>query len=143
MAETFGVVLFVVVGVAAVIAVATLAGARRSYNEIGKGGMSLRDGNDRPDDEVAGFGGSASAVRAEEIRQLMEARNARRERRGEPPLDVAAEIARLEGPKVDPGLRAEIHDLVVARNARLLRAGKPPLDVDAEVARRIADLDQA
>jgi len=74
---------------------------------------------------------------------MLGARNARRERRGEPPLDVEAELAALSGQPAaaaDPGLREEVRDLVVARNARRVRAGKPPLDVEAEVARRIDDL---
>jgi hypothetical protein len=71
---------------------------------------------------------------------MLEARNARRARRGEAPLDVDAELARLTAPHVDPELRQEIRDLVKARNYRRTRAGKPPLDVEAEVEREIARL---
>ena len=154
MAETFGVVLFVVVGIAAVVAVVTMAGARRSYDEIGRGGLSLRDGSDGEDDRSGPIGGGtggappavSAAVRDEEIRQLVQARSDRRVRRGQEPLDVPAEVARLTAPAqraaapADPALRAEIRDLVVARNARRERAGKEPLDVDAEVERRLAEL---
>lgn len=150
MAESFGVVLFVVVGIAAVVAVVTMAGARRSYDEIGRGGLSLRDGSDGEDGRGAARGSApppvSAAVRDEEIRQLVQARSDRRVRRGQEPLDVPAEVARLTAPAAgapaaaDPALRAEIRDLVVARNARRARAGKEPLDVESEVERRLAEL---
>ena len=71
---------------------------------------------------------------------MLQARNARRIRRGEQPIDVEEELSRLTAPMVDPELRAEIRDLVIARNYRRTRAGKPALDVDAEVEREIARL---
>jgi hypothetical protein len=80
------------------------------------------------------------AERDAEIRQLLEARNERRARRGEAPIDVDSELARLTAPAVDPELREEIRQLVVARNHRRVRAGKPPLDVEAEIEREIASL---
>ena len=85
---------------------------------------------------------SAAALRErdEEIRQMLEARNSRRVRRGEQPLDVDEELAKLTAPQIDPELRAEIRDLVIARNYRRARAGKPPLDVEAEIEREIAEL---
>jgi hypothetical protein len=86
--------------------------------------------------------GSAAAARErdEEIRELLQARNARRLRRGEPPIDIERELARLTAPLVDPELRREIRDLVIARNHRRVRAGKPPLDVEAEIEREISRL---
>ncbi len=74
---------------------------------------------------------------------MIAARNARRERRGEAPLDVESELTRLTAtpaPQADAGLRAEVRQMVVARNARRVRAGKEPLDVDAEVARQLREL---
>jgi hypothetical protein len=73
---------------------------------------------------------------------MLEARNARRRRRGEPELDVDAELSRLTPPAVDGELRAEIRDLVIARNHRRTRQGKPPLDVEAEIERQIAALNE-
>jgi hypothetical protein len=73
---------------------------------------------------------------------MLQARNARRIRRGEAPLDVESELARLTAPLVDPELRQEIRDLVIARNNRRVRAGKPALDVDAEIEREIARLSE-
>jgi hypothetical protein len=82
-----------------------------------------------------------------EVRQMVEAKSYRRQRRGEAPLDVEAETKRLLAPTPAPGagidaeLRQEVRQLVVARNERRMRQGKPPLDVDDEVARQLADLE--
>ncbi len=137
MQEAFGVVLFVVVGLAVLVAVLTLAGRSRLYEQIGRGGLSI---GDDPEARPVGGGGSVAAVREEEIRQMLSARSARRERHGEPALDVDAELTRLTRPAVDGTLAAEIRQLVIARNERRARAGRAPLDVEAEVARRLADL---
>ena len=144
--ETVGVqdaLLYVVVGVVAVsalVAVVALAGSGKAYDQIGRGGLSLRDGADRP----AGEPGPSAALRErdEEVRQLLEARSARRVARGETPLDVEAELRRLTAAATaaDPELRAEVRRLVVARNERRLRQGRPPLDVEAEVERQLRDL---
>jgi hypothetical protein len=138
MQEAFGIVLFVVVCVGAVLAVVSLLGRRRLYEQIGRGVLSL----DRDDAQRSPPPSSplAALERDEEIRQLLAARNERRARRGEPPLDLEAEMARLNAPTVDPALAAEVRQLVVARNERRARAGKPPLDVDAEVARQLREL---
>jgi hypothetical protein len=90
-----------------------------------------------------GGGASApdSAEAREEIRQMLEAKSARRQARGEEPLDVEAEIQKLTTPGGDdPALREEVRQLVVARNERRLRQGKEPLDVDAEVERQLRSL---
>jgi hypothetical protein len=81
-------------------------------------------------------------VAQEEIRQMLEAKSARREARGEAPLDVEAELRSLSSPsaQADPGLREEVRQLVEARNERRLRQGKEPLDVDAEVERQLREL---
>lgn len=135
MEEAFGIVLFVVVGVAIVAAIFAAAGSGSLYRQIGRGGLSL----DRDDDHRRP-GVTAAAARAEadaEIRQMLEARNARRMARGQPPLDVEAEIARLAAPVADPALEAEVRALVIARNERRERQGKAPLDVEAEVRRQL------
>lgn len=143
MQSAFGTVLFAVVGVSALVALLTFASSRRAYEEIGKGLLSLRDGTDRPLRERGPLSGpAAGAEREEELRQLLDARNAVRRRAGRPLLDVEAELAALltPAPAADPALAAEVRDLVIARNARRARAGRPPLDVDAEVARQLAEL---
>jgi hypothetical protein len=139
MEDAFGTIVWVVAIVGAIVAVFTLVGTGRSLREIGGGGL-VRD-----DDDVSAAAAPAdsAAERDEEIRQMLGARNARRERRGEAPLDVEAELAALDRPApdaVDDGLRAEIREHVVARNARRVAAGKEPLDVDEETERRIRDL---
>jgi len=85
-------------------------------------------------------------VQALEARQMLEAKSYRRQRRGEQPLDVEAEVARLldspgaDGPGVDERLREEVRQLVVARNERRMRRGEQPLDVERETERQLADL---
>jgi hypothetical protein len=142
MADALPVVIVAVTVLAALIAVATLASSGRSWEQVGRGGLSLRDGSDRSPAEPAPVGSAAAArERDEEIRQLLEARNARRRARGLEPVDVEAELRALTAaPAVDPGLEAEIRQLVVARNERRARQGRAPLDVDAEVARQLREL---
>src|SRR4051794_26724216 len=103
--------------------------------------MSLNDGTDRPAHEPPS-GARFEAVRDEEVRQMLEARNERRVRRGQEPIDIEAELVQLTRPQVvaDPALTAEIRDLVIARNERRVRMGKEPLDVEAEVRRQLDDL---
>lgn len=138
MESAFGTVLLVVVIVSGLVAVAVALTSARVYDRIGHGGLSLRDGTDRPAAELTPA--LAAAEQQEEVRQLVEARNARRARQGKPPLDVEGEVARLLAPVPDPGLEAEVRQLVVARNERRARQGEPALDVEAEVRRQLADL---
>lgn len=140
MQEAFGYVLFVVVAVGIVAAIYAAVGSGALYKQIGRGGLSL----DR-DDDHARVGGDrlravSQAVADEEIRQMLTARNARRAARGQEPVDIEAELARLKAPAgVDPALEAEIRSLVIARNERRVRQGKEPLDVDAEVRRQVEE----
>jgi hypothetical protein len=140
MADALPIVIVAVTVLAALIAIATLASSGGSYDQIGRGGLSLRDGSDRPAREPASSGAPAARERDEEIRQLLEARNERRVRRGLQPVDVEAELRALERPAIDPGLEAEVRALVVARNERRARRGQEPLDVEAEVARQLREL---
>jgi len=144
--DAFWTVLLIVVIGGALVAVFTFIGTGKLYEQIGRGGLSLReddDGRGRP-----GGGGAppnaavAAGERDEEIRQLLGARNERRARRGQDPIDVEAELQRLTASTIDidPALREEIRQLVVARNERRARAGKEPLDVDAEIERQVREL---
>lgn len=141
MEETFGTVVIVLVLVAAVFAAAAYVGSGRLYDRIGKGAFSL-DHPDRPQGPEPG----TAAYRAEaemETRQLLEAKSAMREARGEAPLDIDAEYAALTTPAIarrDDALREEVRQLVVARNERRARRGEPPLDVEEEVDRQLRDL---
>jgi hypothetical protein len=135
--SAFNIVIWVVCILALVIALGALIASRKTWEDFGKGRFMMD--RDSPADPRPGSG-AALAERDSEIRQLLEARNARRARRGEAPIDVEQELARITGSSVDPALREEIRQLVVARNHRRIRAGKPPLDVEAEIEREIAGL---
>jgi hypothetical protein len=128
--DAFGTVVFVVAVVGAAVAVITLVSSGRSYRQIGRDGLMHGDAP----------AASPATAREDEIRQMLVARNVRRERRGEAPLDVEAELAAVDRPAADADLRDELRAVVVAGNRRRVRAGKAPLDVDAEVERRIRDL---
>ena len=138
MQDAFGIVLFVVVGVGFVVALISLFGRGRMYDQIGRGGLSIGEDRDlRPNPpEQAPI---SKAEREDEIRQMLEARNARRATRGLEPVDVEAELASLVAPKMDAELVGEIRDLVEARNRRRVKRGEEPLDVEAEVARQVAE----
>lgn len=130
------------------------------YDRIGEGGTSPVQPEPRAGSPAA------AAERELEIRQMLQARNERLVRRGEPPLDLDAELAILTGaedrnpstdasgisepgarePAVlpsrhDPELVEELRQLANARNARRTRRGEAPLDVRAEVQRALAELD--
>ena len=88
------------------------------------------------------------AIQAAEVRQMLNAKQERLERRGEAPIDVEAETERLlaeseeagaVGDRQDAELRAEVRQLVVARNERRMRQGLEPLDVEAETERQLSD----
>jgi len=134
MQGAFAIVLFVVVGVAAVAAIWALVTSGGSYDQIGHGGLSI--GDERPPPAAA----SSSAEREAEIRQMLEARNARRAARGEAVEDVDAQLRELTAPAADPELREEVRTLVEARNARRVARGEEPLDVEAEIDRQLREL---
>ena len=137
MHAAFGTVIWVVCGIGILAALFGLVTSGKTWEELGKSRLLLER-------DLPRGGGQTSAAalveRDTEIRQLLEARNARRARRGEPPIDVEAELKRLTAPQIDSELRSEIRQLVVARNHRRARQGKPPLDVEAEIERQIVAL---
>ncbi len=137
MEDAFGTVLFVVVVIGVIVAAATLVTSGKAYEQIGKGGLSLGDGTDRPAREPTDAG--SIAIRDDEIRQMLHARNERRIRKGQAPVDVDEELAALTRTRVDPALLAEVRELVESRNRRRIRQGKEPLDVEAEVARQLEE----
>ena len=131
----FGTIIIIVSIVAVLLAVASYWGSGRIYRGLGREG-----GLDMSREPASASADSAEA--REEIRQMLEAKSARRQARGEDPLDVDAELASLSRGRadVDAGLRDEVRQLVIARNERRSRQGKPPLDVDAEVERQLRSL---
>jgi hypothetical protein len=135
----------IVVAVAVVIVLAQLLTGSEPYAQIGRGGLSL--------EERRAATAASVMERDDDIRQMLEARNARRARQGRPALDVEAELGRLlaggarsadgageRSSRVDPELAREVRDLVIARNARRERRGQPPLDVEREVERQLREL---
>ncbi|MEY2514542.1 MAG: hypothetical protein QOJ89_1900 [bacterium] len=134
MQEALATLVIVIVVIAAVVALYTVATSGHAYREIGKGGM------DAPARDEAPTATPPPEDRDEEIRELIEARNALRARRGEPVLDVDAELATLTPAVATDELRDELRALVEARNRRRERAGLQPLHVEAEIERRLRDL---
>jgi hypothetical protein len=130
----FGTVVIVVAVVAVVVAAGSYWGTGRIYSGLGReGGLDMTR---EPHVSTSG-----PEVR-EEIRQMLEAKSQRRRARGEPELDVDAELAELTRSQAaaDPGLREEVRQLVIARNERRMRQGKEPLDVEAEIERQLRAL---
>lgn len=85
MEDAFGTIVWVVAILGTVVAIFTLVGSGRTYRQIGGGGLVHEDRDARAE---------SPAVRDEEIREHVVARNARRVRAGEDPLDVDEEIER-------------------------------------------------
>jgi hypothetical protein len=149
--DALPIVIVAVVVLAGLVAVATLLAGRGAYDHIGRGGMTF-------DRELAGSPtpSTPDSNRDDEIRQMLEARNARRVARGREPLDVEAELAALTRPATkrppdgpvtraaaiaDHELRAEVRAFVESRNARRVARDNPPLDVEAEIERRLSGSD--
>jgi hypothetical protein len=156
MQSAFPIVVFGTVGLSVVMSIVFLLSKGSMYDEIGSGGLPGEDeapGGGSPfaggaPDYHALAGGPAlgQAEREREIRQMLQARSERRVRRGEPALDIDAELARLTAAEPartghDPGIAEEVLQLVVARNERRERQGLEPLDLEAEVQRTLAELD--
>jgi hypothetical protein len=130
----FGTIIIIVAVVAVLLAAGSYWGSGRVYGSIGASDLMMR--------RETATAAPDSAEAREEIRQMLEAKSARRQARGEQPLDVEAELDALTraAPGGDPALREEVRQLVVARNERRMRKGQEPLDVDAEVERQLRSL---
>jgi hypothetical protein len=127
------------------IAAILFAGAFGLLDELGRGSLFTEE-PPAPSPPLSSPAGRFE--REEEIRQLLQARSDRRVARGEPGLDVEAEVQRLlqSDEEMMPGvhdrdaaLREEVRQLVVARNERRFARGEPPLDVDEEIERQLRD----
>ena len=130
----FGTIIIVVSVISVLLAAVSYWGSGRLYGSIGDSDLVMRR-------ETAAAAPDSAEAR-EEIRQMLEAKSARRQARGEEPLDVEAELAALTrpAPAADHELREEVRQLVIARNERRMRKGEEPLDVDAEVERQLRSL---
>lgn len=123
----------------AVVAALSYLRSGAVYRGLGRGGLSLDEPGLRKDPPPGSPAWQADADM--ELRQLLEAKAARAEARGEEPIDVEAELARMRElmSAADPELRAEVREIVIASNERRARRGQPLLDVDAEIERRLQD----
>ena len=136
-------IFLIVTLLSAPLAAIAFLGAGQVYREIGKGDFAM----DRDSDLAGADPGTTAArvVQEAEIRQLLEAKAFRQRERGETPIDVEAELARLNAPAVsveaDPALIEEVRQLVVARNHRRLKRGEEPLEVEAEIERQLRQLE--
>ncbi len=122
------------------------SGSDSMYDHIGQGGISRESDNGGAAPAPAPNSPAARSEREHEIRQMLSARSERLVRRGQPALDIDAELARLLGGDQaanahEAGLVSEVRQLVVARNERRVRQGLEPLDVDAEVTRTLDELE--
>jgi hypothetical protein len=119
--DALPIVIVAVVVIAGLVGVAALLLNRGAYDQIGRSGMTFdreapgADGGSSRDEEIAQMLGASNARRAAqgrplleaseleaardpeleaEVRAYVEARNARLVARGQPPLDVEAEVKR-------------------------------------------------
>ena len=142
--SAFPVVVFGAVAVSIVMSLIFLFSRGSMFDHIGDSGLTGEgDPYGSPPPATDSSAGSLAEQEAE-IRQMLSARSARLVGRGEPALDIDAEVAKLlapaQSPGHDPGLAKEVRQLVIARNERRGRRGLEPLDVDAEVQRTLTEL---
>jgi hypothetical protein len=119
------------------------------YDQIGQGGLSTvsedRPGGGLPD-RALGLA-AAEAERELEVRQMLSARSSRLVRQGGAPLDVDAELRRLDhlaairAQRRDESVVEEVRHLTIVRNERRARQGQPALDIDTEIERVLVELD--
>jgi hypothetical protein len=143
--SAFPIIVFGAVALSVVMSLVFLFSRGSVFDHIGDGGLT---GEADGGAELPAPPPDSPGARAEqelEVRQMLTARSARMVARGEAPLDVEAEVARLLAPAQrtghDPGLTKEVRQLVIARNERRARQGLEALDVEAEVARTLDELD--
>jgi hypothetical protein len=143
-----GEVILIIVLVALPISLATFVlGAGNALKQIGKGQFAVEFDSDLSQRVSDGPRTGSGEPREAEIRQMLEAKAYRQRARGEAPLDVEAELAKLladqppRSSRAAPGLAEEVRQLVVARNERRIRQEKEPLDVDEEVERQLRELE--
>ncbi len=143
-----GEVILIIVFAAIPIGALSFALSGAAFQQIGKGQFSVEFEHDLPQQLTDSDADQAAVIRDAELRQLLEAKAYRQRERGEDPIDVETEMARLAAEEAaatpaadDPALVEEVRQLVVARNARRERRGEEPLDVKAEVERQLRDLE--
>lgn len=154
----YGMIFIVITIVVAPIAGIAFARSGSALKTLGKGRFAI---GTEPAPKPGGPAREESgrSDQTVEVRQMLEARSYRRVRRGQPALDIEAEMQRLLEPEAsddekplgavsapapgtpfeaDASLREEVRQHVIARNERLVRQGKEALDVEMEVERRLS-----
>jgi hypothetical protein len=142
-------VVLLLTGVAAPIAGLFFRHVAAGWDSIGKGPFAIEQQLPLVPRYLSGPAPAPDpAIQAAEVRQMLRAKQERQQRRGEVPINVAAEATRLlalapeapsAGARQRAELRAEVRQLVVSRNERRMRKGLEPLDVEAETERQLAD----
>ncbi|HEX5928949.1 MAG TPA: hypothetical protein VFY48_06115 [Solirubrobacterales bacterium] len=135
-------------GVAAPLAGLLFRRVAGGWDSLGKGPLAIDQDLPLPHYLRSPERAIDPAIQAAEVRQMLEAKAHRLQRRGEAPIDVEAEATRLLEPprersasaRQDAELRAEVRQLVLSRNERRMHKGLEPLDVEAETERQLADL---
>jgi hypothetical protein len=142
-------VVLLLTGVAAPIAGVLFRRVSAGWDSVGKGPFAIEQQLPLVPRYLSGPAPAVDpAIQAAEVRQMLGARQERRRRRGEAPIDVEAEATRLlaasdeapsAGARQDAELRAEVRRLVLTRNERRMRQGLEPLDLEAETERQLED----
>jgi hypothetical protein len=141
-----GFVLTLITLIALPVALIAFARSGPLWQSVGKGRFAIEQEMPPPSRIAQPEPPVDRKLQEAEARQMLEAKSYRRMRRGDAPLDVEAEVARLlaspgaVGPAIDEKLRVEVRQLVIARNERRMRRGEEPLEVEAEVEHQLADL---
>jgi hypothetical protein len=139
----FPIVVFGAVALSILMSLIFLFTRGSTYDEIGQGGLVSGPESGGGPPPLAPDSPAGRAERELEVRQMLSARSERMVSRGQQPLDIDAEVARLLGPAqpaaFSAGLTEEVRQLVVARNERRVRQGLEPLDVNAEVTRTLEE----
>jgi hypothetical protein len=142
-----GTILVLIALIAIPFAAFSFSRAEEAYRSIGRGALAIDDDLPVPRYMRSPERAVDPAIQMAEVRQMLEAKANRLQRRGEAPIDVEAETTRLLKPESPPStgsrqheeLRTEVRQLVVGRNERRMRKGLQPLDVEAETERQLAD----
>jgi hypothetical protein len=143
--SAFPIIVFGAVALSVVMSLVFLFSRGSVFDHIGEGGLTGERESGAEAPQAPPDSPGARDEQELEVRQMLSARSARRVARGEAPLDVDAEVARLLAPARrtghDSGLTHEVRQLVIARNERRARQGLDPLDVEAEIERTLHELD--
>jgi hypothetical protein len=126
------------------VLLALTRGTNNLYDQIGQGGLSRESEHHAVALVAQPDSPAARTEQEQEIRQMLRARSERMVRKGQPALDIDAELAKLllaPAAGHDAGLEGEVRQLVIAKNERRTRQGLEPLDVAAEIERTLAELD--